>query len=320
MTDYDSPWKEALERYFPEFVAFFFPLVHAAIDWQRGYTFLDKELQKVVRDAKLGRRLADKLVRVFGKDGREGWLLVHIEVQGQTDPAFGKRMYVYNYRLFDRYDRPVISLAVLCDTSPDWRPHRFGYERWGCEVSIRFPMVKLLDYRNDWSALEQSRNPFAVLVICHLKTQETADHEQDRYRWKLRLIKSLYERGYQRQDILELFRFIDWMMQLPAALEDRLWVELRVHEEAQKVTYITSVERIGIKKGIQQGVQQGLAAERRLLLRQIQRRFGAEVTGQCAPLLEQIADQHLLEEVGEVLLDNNGVGLLQFLRDKTGAT
>jgi hypothetical protein len=25
MTDYDSPWKEALERYFPEFMAFFFP-------------------------------------------------------------------------------------------------------------------------------------------------------------------------------------------------------------------------------------------------------------------------------------------------------
>jgi hypothetical protein len=23
--DYDSPWKTALERYFPEFMAFFFP-------------------------------------------------------------------------------------------------------------------------------------------------------------------------------------------------------------------------------------------------------------------------------------------------------
>ena len=26
-------------------------------------------------------------------------------------------MYVYNYRLFDRYDRPVVSLAVLGDPS-----------------------------------------------------------------------------------------------------------------------------------------------------------------------------------------------------------
>ena len=32
---------------------------------------------------------------------------------GEHDPDFAKRMYVYNYRLFDRYDRPVVSLAVL---------------------------------------------------------------------------------------------------------------------------------------------------------------------------------------------------------------
>ena len=31
---------------------------------RQGYTFLDKELQKVVRDAKLGRRWTDSLVRV----------------------------------------------------------------------------------------------------------------------------------------------------------------------------------------------------------------------------------------------------------------
>jgi len=55
-TDYDSPWKEALERFFEPFMAFFFPAAHAGIDWSRGYTFKDKELQRVVRDADLGRR------------------------------------------------------------------------------------------------------------------------------------------------------------------------------------------------------------------------------------------------------------------------
>src|ERR671915_1692946 len=37
---YDSPWKEALERYFKDFMAFFFPTTHAGIDWTRGYKFL----------------------------------------------------------------------------------------------------------------------------------------------------------------------------------------------------------------------------------------------------------------------------------------
>jgi hypothetical protein len=58
-TDFDSPWKEVLERYLADFLAFFFPQAHAEIDWHRGYTFLDKELQQVARDAVLGRRLAD---------------------------------------------------------------------------------------------------------------------------------------------------------------------------------------------------------------------------------------------------------------------
>lgn len=62
--DYDSPWKEILEQYFPEFMAFFFPAAHAEVDWTKGYEFLDKELQQVVRDAELGRRFADKLVSI----------------------------------------------------------------------------------------------------------------------------------------------------------------------------------------------------------------------------------------------------------------
>jgi len=62
--DYDSPWKRILEAYFKEFVVFFFPAAAEEIDWSRGYTFLDKELQQIVRDAELGKRLADKLVQV----------------------------------------------------------------------------------------------------------------------------------------------------------------------------------------------------------------------------------------------------------------
>jgi hypothetical protein len=53
--DYDSPWKEIIERLFPQFMTFFFPAIHAAIDWSMPYQFLDKELQQVVRAAELGR-------------------------------------------------------------------------------------------------------------------------------------------------------------------------------------------------------------------------------------------------------------------------
>lgn len=127
-TDYDSPWKEALEQYFDDFVALFFPQAHAGIDWARGHEFLDKELQQVARDAALGRRLADKLVKVWRKNGSEAWVLVHVEVQAWEEAEFAERMYIYNYRLFDRYHRQVVSMAVLGDERPGWRPAQFGYE------------------------------------------------------------------------------------------------------------------------------------------------------------------------------------------------
>ena len=73
--DYDSPWKAVLERYFPAFLAFFFPVAYADIAWECGHRFLDKELQKVVRDAEIGRRWADKLVQITTHGGSEDWLL-----------------------------------------------------------------------------------------------------------------------------------------------------------------------------------------------------------------------------------------------------
>ena len=77
--DYDTPWKAIIERYLPEFMAFFFPDVYREIAWERGYTFLDKELQQIVRDAASGSRRVDKLVRVYRRgDGAEIWVLIHI--------------------------------------------------------------------------------------------------------------------------------------------------------------------------------------------------------------------------------------------------
>ncbi len=70
--DYDSPWKEILECYFQEFIAFFFPEIAEETDWERGYVFLDKEFQQVTRDAELGRRYADKLVQLWRNNGDAG--------------------------------------------------------------------------------------------------------------------------------------------------------------------------------------------------------------------------------------------------------
>ena len=42
-SDYNSPWKEVLERYFKELMQFFFPTAYQGIEWSQPYEFLDKE-------------------------------------------------------------------------------------------------------------------------------------------------------------------------------------------------------------------------------------------------------------------------------------
>jgi hypothetical protein len=98
-TDFDGAWKEALEQFFRPFLEFCFPDIAARVDWAKGFEFLDKELQKVVHDAEMGTLRVDKLVQVYRLDGTEDWLLVHVEVQSQTDNDLPSRMYQYHHRV-----------------------------------------------------------------------------------------------------------------------------------------------------------------------------------------------------------------------------
>lgn len=258
MTEFDTPWKDALENYFEEFIAFFFPQAHRQIDWSQGFEFLDKELQQVVQDAELGKRLVDKLVKIYRHGGEEAWVLIHIEVQSQQESKFAERMFVYNYRIYDRYRRSVASLAVLGDESSKWRPNQFDYELFGCDVRFRFPAVKLLDYQQQWSALEASRNPFATVVMAHLTALETRSNNNQRLQSKLALTRRLYEQGFKRQDIINLFKFIDWVINLPKELQQRFDQQLSQYEEGLRMPYIINIERRAIRQGLLQGIELGL--------------------------------------------------------------
>ncbi|MBP0014435.1 MAG: hypothetical protein J7545_13420 [Roseofilum sp. SBFL] len=67
MTDDDSPWKEAISVYFRDFLEFFFPKIAADINWQRGFEFLDTELQQIKRETETGRQVVDTVLDVKGR-------------------------------------------------------------------------------------------------------------------------------------------------------------------------------------------------------------------------------------------------------------
>ena len=277
---YDSPWKEAIEHYFQEFIAFYFPDAYRSVDWSKEHIFLDQELRAIVQDAELGTRFVDKLVRVTELSGSESWIYIHVEVQGTRQTEFSKRMFVYNYRIFDRYEKPVASLAVLADQHKHWKQTSYGYNVLGCRLTLDFPVAKLTDYDEKLDELLASENAFGLITAAHILTRKTRKKHQERYEAKLLLIKILYQRHWDKQRVINLLTVVDWLMTLPAWLDTKVWQEIETIEEHKNMKYITSIERIGIAKGRVEGRIEGrvegrVEGESKLLKRQLERRFGA---------------------------------------------
>jgi len=137
--DYDGAWKEALEVYLRPLVELCFPEAGRGIDWDVPVVFMDKELQRLVRAAKLGKQSVDKLIKVRRREGTEELVLLHLEVQAQLDEQLSKRVYQYHHRIVDRFGQRTSTMVVLADEDPEWRPDSYSEDLWGsrCGSNIR---------------------------------------------------------------------------------------------------------------------------------------------------------------------------------------
>jgi len=173
------------------------------------------------------------------------------------------------------------------------KPKNHHYSRWGCKLNFQFPVVKLLDYQKNWSALTASRNPFAIMVMAHLKTKATRNNASERFSSKLSIIRGLYDGGYSKEEIVQLFRLVDWMMTLPKELRSRFNYEVSSIEEEKKMPYITSIERLGIERGIERG---NLQTQRQSIIEVLEIRF-AEVPSELTAVLNGIEDLEFLKQL-----------------------
>src|SRR4030095_407926 len=107
--------------------------------------------------------------------------------------------------------------------------------------------------------------------MAHLQSHATRRRFTQRLEGKLQLVRRLYERGYARDDVSELFRVLYWVLTLPPALEARFHSAVIELERERQMPYITSLERMSIEKGRQEGRQEG---EMVMLRRLLTQRFG----------------------------------------------
>jgi hypothetical protein len=124
-----------------------------------------------------------------------------------------------------------------------------------------------------------------VVVLAQLKALETRRSPAERYTWKIRLVKGLYERGMDPEDVRHLFRFIDWIMELPEPLEEHFDQESDAIRREKHMPFLDSIDRMAIRKDLLQGIEVALDLK-----------FGTAGL-ELMPELREIRDLELLRKV-----------------------
>ena len=218
----DILWKVVMEEVFDDLLRFIFPDADQVYNLERGFEFMDKELAEMYPepDKESNTKVADKLVKVFTREGKEEWVLCHVEIQGETKPGerplFAERMLHYFYRIWDKNKdkskskKPVPVSAMAIFTGPDGKkmPDRFNYEYRKTRLLYEFPTISILDYTDE--ELEKSDNPFAQVVLaCRTSLLEGKMPEMDLLERKVLIASKLLKRGFSQRKIRAIFVFLE---------------------------------------------------------------------------------------------------------------
>ena len=273
-SDYDGAWKEALRGHLREFMQKCFPTLAELIDWSREPDWLDKEISQIVGQAGHRNRQVDLLFKVWLMDGREQWILCHLEIQTTYEADFPFRIDLYNSGLKWLFRRDVLTLVILADLKADWRPSEFHFELGGFGSDRRFPVCKVLDHLT--STWADDKSLVAEVARAQIAALRTTSDPVGRFNAKTQLVRNLYTAGYNADQVREIFRLIDWMMHLRRDLSEQFQADLVAFEKEQQMPYVTSIERHAEERGLEKGVELGREQESGILLmRQLGRKFGS---------------------------------------------
>jgi len=205
----DRLWKTIFEDFFQDSMFFFFPNHADEIDFAHAPEFLDKELSRIFpRSLQQKGRVVDKLVKIRLRDGAVGWLLIHIEVQGYHDPDFPLRMYQAQYRISERYGKPVAALAVLTDDDHATAPNAYEKGIWGTRLRYEYPVYKVAAHPPE--SFADGNNPFAIVMeTAYYGLKKHRLDDDGKMKIKFALVRKLLRRGYDKERVRKLLDFID---------------------------------------------------------------------------------------------------------------
>lgn len=184
-------------------------------------------------------------------------------------------MYQYMYRIYDKYNKKIYPLAIYTHGIKSNQPDRYEEKFYGMELTYKFPVYKTME--QDEIRLESDTNPFATVVLAVLYALKTKENEEQRFKFKLKLSKMLFKKGWVRKRVIELFYYIDNMITLNEEEKNKVVLsefESEIHEEGiemkftfDETNYAQVIRRKALAEGKAEGKAEGVYMVARNLLR-----------------------------------------------------
>ena len=102
-------------------------------------------------------------------------------------------MFIYFYRIRDKYHREIVAWAILTDSNKKFVPTEYKESFLGTSISYQFNMLKTINQNEE--TLRQSDNPFSIVmltVLLALKKKKVP--ELKLVDLKMDIVKELYKK------------------------------------------------------------------------------------------------------------------------------
>ncbi|MBN8788485.1 MAG: hypothetical protein J0I84_15455 [Terrimonas sp.] len=266
----DALLKAAFEELFPYLLRFCFPNADKVFNLRKSFVFLDKELTELFPELKKqgGSRFVDMLVKAFLKNGKEEWILVHIEIQGGSTKNFPKRMFQYWYRIYDRYGVDITALAIFTGNKRQQHSDMFHKTFMGTEITYRYNAYHIFNHSE--AELLAMDNPFALIVLAAQKALLQGKVPEELLAdQRLAVARALIQsKKFSHKKIEKLLVFLKNFIYIRNDEINRKFdtqieqltggtVTMGIIETIKKIEREEGIE-IGMKKGIEKGIQKGM--------------------------------------------------------------
>ncbi|RKD25793.1 transposase [Ammoniphilus oxalaticus] len=275
--DHDRLFKELIGTFFEEFMLLFFPKAYESIDFEHT-VFLSEELYTDI--VKGEKRRVDLLVETRLK-GEQALIIIHVEPQSYVQPDFQDRMFVYFSRLYEKYRRKILPIAI------------FSYDKNRDEqdtLDISFPFFDVMKFqylkielkKQNWRDYLKQDNPVAAALLSKMGYTE-----DERVKVKVEFLRMLVRLEQDPARTQLLTGFFETYLKLSRQEEQQFEQELnklKPEEAKQMMEITTSWHKKGRAEGRAEGLAEGVAkgkaeTAKNMLMIGMDKELIAKVTG-----------------------------------------